>query len=69
MFVSKDISLSLPELVNELISCLEVKDTKTFDLLDKLNDRDIEKSKLEAISVAINAGNLDEAFILLKGLL
>ena len=63
----KDIS-ALKILINELTECLKVRDPKAFDLLDKLNENDIKKSDLTEINKAVNSGNLEEAFALLKKL-
>lgn len=61
--------LSFQDLVKNLTECLKIRDPKAFDLLDKLNEKEIKKSELDAINKAVNSGNSDEALALLKKLL
>jgi len=58
----------LKELVDELLESLKIKDPRTFDLLDKLNEYNISKAKLEEINKVVNSGNFEQAIILLKKL-
>jgi len=57
---------SIRELIVDLLEALHLKDPSTFDLLDELALRKIDKSELDAISKAINNNDITEALTLLK---
>lgn len=59
---------SVSGIISKLIKSLKENNPKAFDLLDRLNESDVEKSELEAINNAVNSGDYDEAFILLEKL-
>lgn len=62
-------SVPLKELVNNLIENLKMSNPKVLDLLDTLNERIPSSKLIKDITKEVNAGNTDEACVLLNKLL
>jgi signal transduction histidine kinase/ligand-binding sensor domain-containing protein/DNA-binding response OmpR family regulator/HPt (histidine-containing phosphotransfer) domain-containing protein len=62
-------NMPVKESIGELITCLNSKDPKVFDLIDGLITNGVSEQDLEPIIKAINNGNSEEAVSLLNDLM